>query len=622
MSDYTLTPHYSLYKPTVNADGDQWGDHWNANADTLDSVIYSSLGGGPFLPLSGGTATGLVTFSVAPNVTDVAGYMQAGQSIISVNNIANGPTRVGIGAGAAQAAGPPASDIMLTAVGWRAANVATGGFENTAVGTLALATMTGQNANTGIGVGALMLDPSPSGSTGVGNDVMRNTWNTQSCTAIGYYALAAGAPKNNTALGAYAQNGNSTSVIVGGTATAGDALQLTFAGSFTGSPVTVSYTVAGGNTTTQMATGLINAINTNSTLLAVPGRFLAVAATPAANYFGIQWNGTSLLGLTVTTTANVTGAATETLTIGTGNLGQNLIAIGFQAMQGLALTTASSCIAIGNNALSALTTGAGNTAIGRSALLATTSGQQNTAIGDLALTKNTTGVFNVALGQNTGATNDVGFNNTLVGVNAGTAGNGAGFKLNALFGSGAGQGITTGASNTIIGAMNTATSQSQVTTGGNNVAIGAGASVASQTATGQLSIQNAIYGTGNFAVDANVSGGKIGIFNRAPTALLTIGDNVFGAHIAVVATAPPAVSSSIGTPTTDARASDICGTVTGGTGSTGITITFEVQYATTVPHVVVTARDGLTFTYTVSQAAITITHAAATGRIFDYMVIQ
>jgi hypothetical protein len=43
MSDYTTTPNLGLFKPTVNADGDQWGDHWNANADKLDSVVGGPL---------------------------------------------------------------------------------------------------------------------------------------------------------------------------------------------------------------------------------------------------------------------------------------------------------------------------------------------------------------------------------------------------------------------------------------------------------------------------------------------------------------------------------------------------------------------------------------------------
>ena len=39
MSGFTTTPNYGLYKPTINADNDQWGNHLNANADTLDTTL-------------------------------------------------------------------------------------------------------------------------------------------------------------------------------------------------------------------------------------------------------------------------------------------------------------------------------------------------------------------------------------------------------------------------------------------------------------------------------------------------------------------------------------------------------------------------------------------------------
>ena len=66
-SDYTTTPNLGLFKPTVNADDAQWGNHLNANADVLDTALR---GGGPFLPISGGTIAGPVTFA-APIGTPV-----------------------------------------------------------------------------------------------------------------------------------------------------------------------------------------------------------------------------------------------------------------------------------------------------------------------------------------------------------------------------------------------------------------------------------------------------------------------------------------------------------------------------------------------------------------------
>ena len=84
-SDYTRTPNYNLYKPVSNADVDVWGDHLNANADTLDSLIHSiqiTAGVSAF-----NTRTGAVTLTSADvttaltytpyNVTNPAGYVTA-----------------------------------------------------------------------------------------------------------------------------------------------------------------------------------------------------------------------------------------------------------------------------------------------------------------------------------------------------------------------------------------------------------------------------------------------------------------------------------------------------------------------------------------------------------------
>ena len=290
-------------------------------------------------------------------------------------------------------------------------------------------------------------------------------------------------------------------------------LQLTFTGTFTGSPRTVSYTVpSGGTTTTQMATGLINAINADAVLLAIAGRFVAFSNSPPNNGFGIQFDGTSTLGLAITGAGNVTGAATETLTIGGGGVGQNNFSAGYLAMPALMLTTGSSNVAIGNATLTGLTTGIGNIAIGRSAGLNTSSASSSVAIGDLALVANTTGAGNIAIGANAATALDVGFNNVVIGLNAGLIATGTNFKNNTLIGVSAGRGMTSGGSNIIIGAQNTATSQNQVTTGTNNVAIGISVAVPSQTASGGLSIQNAIYGINNTAVDGNISAGRIGFY--------------------------------------------------------------------------------------------------------------
>ena len=41
MSGYTTTPNLGLKKPTSGADDDQWGTHWNQNADAIDAALGS-----------------------------------------------------------------------------------------------------------------------------------------------------------------------------------------------------------------------------------------------------------------------------------------------------------------------------------------------------------------------------------------------------------------------------------------------------------------------------------------------------------------------------------------------------------------------------------------------------
>ena len=68
-TDYTTTPYLALYKPIAGMDVGNWGLHWNANADVLDSALQAhsdSLADGPFLPLAGNkTVTGPVVFNGA-----------------------------------------------------------------------------------------------------------------------------------------------------------------------------------------------------------------------------------------------------------------------------------------------------------------------------------------------------------------------------------------------------------------------------------------------------------------------------------------------------------------------------------------------------------------------------
>ena len=89
MSEFTTTPKLGLYKPKYNQDAEHWGDHLNANADTLDLTIsgLSTDIGGPFLPIAGGNMGGPLNYyatgatalrSVQDRATDVANVLDFG----------------------------------------------------------------------------------------------------------------------------------------------------------------------------------------------------------------------------------------------------------------------------------------------------------------------------------------------------------------------------------------------------------------------------------------------------------------------------------------------------------------------------------------------------------------
>lgn len=122
MSDFVRTPNYQLYKPVTGADEDQWGTHWNSNADTLDNVIHgidvravvtswntrvgavtftqsdlTAVGGatttqlGNYLPLVGGTLTGQLTLAADPASAMQAAtkqYVDSKQFSVSIGDAA------------------------------------------------------------------------------------------------------------------------------------------------------------------------------------------------------------------------------------------------------------------------------------------------------------------------------------------------------------------------------------------------------------------------------------------------------------------------------------------------------------------------------------------------------
>ena len=94
MSEFTTTPKLGLYKPKYNQDAEHWGDHLNANADTLDLTIsgLSTDIGGPFLPLAGGQMAGPLTYYADGGATALRSVQGRAADVANVLDFGADPT--------------------------------------------------------------------------------------------------------------------------------------------------------------------------------------------------------------------------------------------------------------------------------------------------------------------------------------------------------------------------------------------------------------------------------------------------------------------------------------------------------------------------------------------------
>ena len=181
----------------------------------------------------------------------------------------------------------------------------------------------------------------------------------------------------------------------------------------------------------------------------------AMAATANSAQTGTIAIGSQALGALTTGGGNVVigYTAADALTLGGGN-----IAIGYTAFS--AAIEDSGCTAIGFEALKvASNTGTSsatytnNTAVGYKAGLTINTGTANTIVGSLAGDAITSGANNVAIGTEALGAEDDGAANTAVGYHALKVQDaGSGDNYNTMVGYQAGDGISTGAQNTGIGA--------------------------------------------------------------------------------------------------------------------------------------------------------------------------
>jgi hypothetical protein len=140
---------------------------------------------------------------------------------------------------------------------------------------------------------------------------------------------------------------------------------------------------------------------------------------------------------------------------------------------------------LGDGIFSSLTTGTLNIAIGAGALFTTDTGTSNTAVGIGTLYSNTSGTQNVALGQQALFTSTAGINNTAVGSQALQNNTG---NNNTALGNFAGNLVTTGGCNILIGDQAGGAGPGALDTGNCNIVIGNRISVANSAGNAQLAI--------------------------------------------------------------------------------------------------------------------------------------
>ncbi|MAF32051.1 MAG: hypothetical protein CMF60_07575 [Magnetococcales bacterium] len=218
-----------------------------------------------------------------------------------------------------------------------------------------------------------------------------------------------------------------------------------------------------------------------------------------------------------TLSANTTGfsnVAVGTDALQSNTSGRHNTALGHDALS--SNTTARDNTALGYAALKDNSTGQNNTAVGSNALNNTTSGDFNTALGGYALRRNSVGYTNTAVGYNTLRYGSFGYENTAIGAEAGmgAAGN-ADFFHTTLLGYRAGYGLRSGSGRNIFVGHQAGDS---VSTGSDNIVIGVLADTSAPTASNELNIGNSLYG--------DLANDRIGVGIATPLAELDVSGTV------------------------------------------------------------------------------------------------
>jgi len=326
----------------------------------------------------------------------------------------------------------------------------TGGDYNVAVGDDALLSLTTGNNNIGIGTDALLNLQSANENIAIGANSMVQGETGAANVALGYGTLYYAEGSSNIAIGTNAGAGytgfESNNICIGNLGTATDQSVIRIGTSQSNAFCAGIYGI----------TGVVN--NHKGVLVSSTGHLV----TEAPNVFIGEGAGNGATGVTGNVGIGIGALASITTDNGSIAIGPGALTL----QKGLS-SLATSCIAIGPQALANNINGFLNIGIGYKALNGLTGNANNIAIGPNALL-HTDGLDNVAIGLNSGAaanrTN--GTYNTMVGVNSMSAGGTGDF--NTAIGGRALQSVN---SNSNI-ALGYAAGSSQTGATGNNIYIG------------------------------------------------------------------------------------------------------------------------------------------------------
>ena len=415
------------------------------------------------------------------------------------------------GAGVSASGGTFAADIAVNGVrvGRGAGSIAT----NSVLGTGAGAS--NRSGANNIFVGSAAGDALTTGSRNIaiGSDALGTGVTTGYCIAVGYNALLLNRGDQNIAIGDNALTSCTTGL--NNVALGVSALQLLTTG---------SYNMSVGGSLRALTTGTNNVAigqsaavtldtGTNNIAIGTYAFYGAVGTSDGNTIIGYAAGGAGAAAGSIQTSNTFIGAISGyKITTGSSNVGVGYqalresitgtrnVALGYNTLYGL--SSGVDCVAVGYQAGDALTTGARNIAIGTDALGAGVTANDNVAIGHNALLLVSSGVADgtVAIGSYAADALTTGTLNTAIGYNAlGKTNTGSG---NVAIGYLALENATTPSNNVAIGryALNAKTSS-----GDGNVAIGTNAMVYASS------------GSSNTAVGGSVMGGAVstGTYNSA-----------------------------------------------------------------------------------------------------------